>query len=69
MSLLRYSLTVVALLGLTLGYASSQRAFFTAQAAEYAERVAQPPIKMAALGLLLLAVVLAFIPERSEAAK
>jgi len=66
MSLLRYLLSIVALLALAVGYGASQYAFFTGQAPQYAQAVNHLAVKMFALLLLVAAVVLAFIPENKE---
>lgn len=66
MSLLRHSISVVALLALAVGYGASQYAFFTAQAPQYAQAVDRPAIKLLALALLIAAIVLAFVPHKKE---
>ena len=66
MSLLRHSITVVALLALAAGYAASQYAFFTGRAPEYAQAVDRPIIKVLALLLLLAAIAFSFAPDKEE---
>ena len=66
MSFLRYSLTVAALLALAAGYAASQYAFFNGRAAEYAQTVDTPFVKILALLILLVAIALSFLPDKEE---
>ena len=66
MKTVRTALTVAALFLLGGGYAASQIALFEGRAADYAGRVDVPPIWNLSGLLLLLAVVLAFIPDRDE---
>jgi hypothetical protein len=64
MSVLRYSISALVLLGLAAGYAASQLAFFSGQAAEFARAVDRPAVKWLALGVLLTAILFAFISEK-----
>lgn len=66
MRLLRFSITVLALLALAAGYAASQFAFFTGQALNYAGAVDQPFVKWVALILLVFAVAVSIVPDREQ---
>ncbi len=66
MKTVRTALTAAALCLLCAGYAASQVALFQGRAAEYAAEVDVPPISSLSGLFLLLAVALAFIPDRDE---
>ena len=66
MSLLRYSISVVALLALAAGYAVSQYAFFTGRAPEYAQTVDRPAVKFLALAILIVAIAFSFVHDKEE---
>lgn len=66
MSGLRYCISALAIGGLAVGYGASQYAYFTGRAADYALAVDQPGVRYAALALLVICMVLAFIPESGE---
>lgn len=66
MNLLRTTFSVLALVSLALGFAASQRAFFTGTAAEYAETASQPAVKGAALAMLIAALALALLRDKAE---
>lgn len=67
MSTLRNALAAAVIVALGAGYAASQWAYFSGEAARYAQQVDTPQVKAVALLILVLAVVLGFIPEREEA--
>jgi hypothetical protein len=62
----RLALTMLAALLLAAGYARSQLAWFSGAAAGYARWIDQPPVQIAALALVVLATILALIPEPEE---
>ncbi|MEA2552700.1 MAG: hypothetical protein QOJ65_876 [Fimbriimonadaceae bacterium] len=66
MRTLRTALTAAALSLLCIGYAASQWAWLQGTFPEYYARVDSPPVRILSGVLLLCAVVLAFIPDRSE---
>lgn len=66
MRVFRLAVSGLALLALGLGYLASQWAFFNGRAAEYAQSLDQPAVRLGALALLLAAVLLAFIPGGEE---
>lgn len=66
MKTVRTALTAAALCLLCAGYAASQVALIQGRAAEYAAKVDVPPIWNLSGLFLLLAVVSAFIPDRTE---
>lgn len=69
MRTLRTALTAAALSLLCAGYAASQIAYFTGRFVDYALRVDAPPVQHLALLFLVSAVILAFIPERTDESK
>ena len=64
MKIVRTALTAAALFLLCAGYAASQIALFQGRVADYSARVDVPPVWNLSGIFLLLAIVLAFIPER-----
>lgn len=66
MSLLRTTISAVVLLALALGYAASQFAFFSGQAPTYSATADHLPVRLFAGIVLLVAIVLAFVPEKGE---
>jgi hypothetical protein len=66
MKAIRIALSTGVILALALGYGASQLAFFNGTWAEYSAKVDVPAIRYLALAVLILAVVFAFLPERSE---
>ena len=66
MKTVRTALTAAALLLLCAGYAASQIALFEGRAADSAARVDVPPVWNLSGLFLVLAIVLAFIPEREQ---
>ena len=66
MRTLRTALTAAALCLLCAGYAASQIAYFQGRFAEYAARVDTPPIQHLAGLMLVCAVILTFIPDRTD---
>lgn len=66
MKLVRTALTAAALCLLCAGYAASQIALFQGRAADYAARVDSPPVWTLSGLMLLLAIILAFVPDRDE---
>jgi hypothetical protein len=72
MKTLRFAVSAVALVLLAAGYAASQLAYFDqsegpgVKAYEYALKVDQGPVVYGALGLLVLALVLAVVPHGAE---
>jgi hypothetical protein len=66
MKTVRTALTAAALCLLCAGYAASQIALFQGRAADYAARVDVAPVWNLSGLLLVLAVILAFIPDRDE---
>jgi hypothetical protein len=58
---------IIALIGTLLlvgGYFASQSAFFGATTAQYVQKLDDSPVPLLALGLLVSAVVLGFIPDK-----
>jgi hypothetical protein len=66
MSVLRFTISALAVIGLAAGYGASLIAFFTGRAARYADAVDGPAVRYAALALLLAALILAAVPRREE---
>lgn len=66
MKTVRTALTAAALCLLCAGYAASQIALFQGRAADYASRVDTPPVWALSGLLLVVAIVLAFVPDRDE---
>ena len=66
MKTVRTALTAAALCFLSAGYAASQWAVFTGDAADYAAKVDSPPVQTLSGLLLLAAIVLAFIPDQDQ---
>ena len=66
MKLVRLMLGLAATALLLGGYIASQFAALNGQAAEYATKVDQAPIRYLALALLIGSIALAFLPERDR---
>ena len=66
MRTLRTALTVAALCLLAGGYGASQWAFFTGRTADYAKTVDNPVLKWLSAVLLIAAVLLTLVPDRSS---
>ncbi len=68
MKTLRFALSVVGVLFLTLGYLASQVATFRGEASQFAARMDQPPVRWLATALLVAAIVLAFVKTDRQGA-
>lgn len=66
MNALRLALTSISLILLAVGYGASQWAFFWGDARAYAGRMDQPAVRWLGLGLLVVAIVFAFVPDRER---
>jgi len=63
MKKLRYGIGILTVLLLTLGYAASQRAYFTGEPDKWAKAVDIPPVAYGATLLLVVIVVLGFLKD------
>lgn len=67
MTNLRNALAALVIGLLTLGWLGSSWASMNGRAPEWAQKVDQAPIRILALAILVLALVIAFVPERESA--
>lgn len=66
MSNLRTGLIALTTLLLGAGYAASQRAFFSGEASQWAERVDSPPVKALAGVLFVAALLLMVVRDKGD---
>ncbi len=69
MSSLRFLLSVLVLLLLTIGYLGSQYFAFNGKASEWAKMVDTPAVVYLSLLLLLASIILCFVPDKEGESK